>query len=138
MSPPALPARMQQGTSSPHELSPYDAGAESQISSISFQPQKELAESAGSLYHPLKITNRPTDPLQPRPGRTDPAARRGNRGSVPSAASLRAQLRWAGEGQHTQQRARAAGAGHGWGSIHSKEHGQLGPGTAGAAERGAR
>lgn len=52
MSPPALPTRMQQGASSLHELSPYDAGAESQISLISFQPQKELAESAGSLYHP--------------------------------------------------------------------------------------
>lgn len=107
MSPPALPARMQQGASSLHELSPYDAGAESQISLVSFQPQRELAESAGSLYHPQKITNA----LPPLPSHSLP--RPGNRGSLPTAAALRAQLRapsprgWRGAA-HAERRAEAA------------------------------
>lgn len=94
MSPPALPARMQQGAASLHELSPYDAGAESQISSISFQPQKELAESASRLYHPPKNTSENNTLPHPQHNR-----------SLPTAAPHRAQLRarcpgWPGGSSH--------------------------------------
>lgn len=131
MGPPALPTRMQQGATSLHELSPYDAGAESQISSISFQPQKELAESAGRLYHPPKIPPKIIYPLIPSRtarGRAGETPRWANRGSLPSAASHRAQLR-----------SSCPAAGWPGGNTQSKEPRQPGPGRGcDARGRGAR
>lgn len=97
-------------------LFPYDAGAKSQISLTSFQQQKELAESTGSLCHPPPYSH-PPSPARFPSGRPGESLHRGGRtaGRLPAPLPY-APGRGGGKWGHTHIEHRWPGCGcpRGW------------------------